>query len=298
MNNRDLNYFCDLVESGSYTATAEKFQITQPAVSAAVKRLEREYETPLLRQRNHRAKLVTTAAGGVLYIKARKMITEYDQVKLEVQHASEGQVRLGFSNIAGGIWLPRVVELFTKNNLLDQVTTEMANSEKLLTELRDGKLDAAVFSSIDPEKSTDLRVSELEKHQLCVLVNKHNLLSRQEVISPEDLRDVSMLVRPKHTLPRKALDAFCRRGKFRPKILYEPDTNQLVEKMVALNLGVGFVIDGSVYLDENVVKIPLREKDRIHCYMQLAVRKSFLPNQNQQQCIELLKRIARTDEDK
>lgn len=40
MEFRDLRYFIDLVESESYHATAQKNQVTQPAISAIVKRLE------------------------------------------------------------------------------------------------------------------------------------------------------------------------------------------------------------------------------------------------------------------
>ncbi|KAE9509204.1 helix-turn-helix domain-containing protein [Lactiplantibacillus plantarum] len=55
MNERDLKYFCSLVETGNYTATATKFHVTQPAISAALRRLEEEYQAVLLTQANHRA---------------------------------------------------------------------------------------------------------------------------------------------------------------------------------------------------------------------------------------------------
>ncbi|KLD59854.1 hypothetical protein WP50_15005 [Lactiplantibacillus plantarum] len=54
MNERDLKYFCSLVETGNYTATATKFHVTQPAISAALRRLEEEYQAVLLTQANHR----------------------------------------------------------------------------------------------------------------------------------------------------------------------------------------------------------------------------------------------------
>ncbi|POD88914.1 Malolactic fermentation system transcriptional activator [Lactiplantibacillus plantarum subsp. plantarum] len=103
MNERDLRYFCSLVETGNYTATATQFHVTQPAISAALKRLEADYQTTLLTQANHRAQLVTTAAGRILYIKANQLLKDFSQMALEVQHANDRQVRLGFSHVAGGI---------------------------------------------------------------------------------------------------------------------------------------------------------------------------------------------------
>lgn len=290
VNERDLKYFCDLVETGNYTETAAHFQVTQPAISAALKRLETDYATTLLTQRNHRAKLETTPAGRVLYVKAMRLIKELAQVELEVKHANEAQVRLGFSNVAGGIWLPRVVKRYLKMQLLDQVTTTVADSEQLLAELREGKLDAAVFSTLVPEKSSDLRVTILEEHQLCLLVNRHHPLSQHTAVRAADLKEVPVIARPKHALPRTALEQWCR-GRVRPNIIYEAATNALVEGLVAQNVGVGIVIANSVVLSDAVVSIPLVPQEQFNCYMQLAVRRSFLPNAKQQQCITVLKDV-------
>ncbi|WP_461242607.1 LysR family transcriptional regulator [Secundilactobacillus muriivasis] len=294
MNERDLTYFCHLVEAGNYTETAKQFNVTQPAISAAVKRLEDSYGTPLLTQQNHRAQLVTTPAGRVLYIKARKLIKEFAQVKLEVTHANEQQVRLGFSHVAGGIWLPPMIEQFIKYDLLPLVDTQVAPSVNLLEALRNGKLDAAVFSTLQPEQSSDLNVTQLEIRHFYLLANVHHPLSRLSMVSAMDLKDVPIIARPKHTLPRTALDRLCRQQSVQPKIIYEADSNQMVARLVSRNLGVGLVIGNSLPLNANVVEVPLKSSESIACYMQLAVRNSFLPNERQQQCLNLLKQVKST----
>ncbi|HAT54513.1 MAG TPA: LysR family transcriptional regulator [Lactobacillus sp.] len=291
MTERDLNYFCILVESGSYTVTAKHFHVTQPAISAALKRLENKYGTPLLTQSNHRARLITTPAGQVLYIRARKLIKEFSQVAVEVKHAEDQQVRLGFSHVAGGIWLPKVIETFHRHQLLALLETEVTISENLLEKLREHKLDAAIFSSLQPMKSEDLQVFQLETHPLCVLANVRHPLSHLNMIAADDLTRVPIIARMRHSLPRNALEKYCRHSNVRPEIIYEAESNQLVEKLVARDLGVGFVIEGSVSLSSNVVQIPLKSSESIDCFMQMAVRKSFLPNKQQSQCIELLKTI-------
>lgn len=293
MNERDLRYFCSLVETGNYTATATQFHVTQPAISAALKRLEADYQTTLLTQANHRAQLVTTAAGRILYIKANQLLKDFSQMALEVQHANDRQVRLGFSHVAGGIWLPRLIKKFITVHLLDQVTTTVADSEQLLADLRRGKLDAAVFSSLVPERSADLRVNILEEHQLQVLVNVNSPLSHLETVRATDLKGVPIIARPKHALPRLALAQYCQQSHIQPNIIYEAATNALVEGLVAQNIGVGLVIADSVVLSDQVVEIPLAPQAQLHCYMQLAVRKSFLPNANQQRCLDVLRQIRR-----
>lgn len=291
MNERDLKYFCDLVETGSYTATAKKFQVTQPAISVALKRLESEYNTQLMNHPAHSSGLITTSAGEVLYIKARRLIKEFSQLESEVKHADDQKVRLGFSHVAGGIWLPRVVQTFAHHKLLPAVTTEVDISEHLLDHLRNRKLDAAIFSSLEPLISDDLQVYPLETHPLCVLANIHHPLSHLHMIEAKDLQQFQIIARQPHSLPRNALERYCENSNVKPKIIYEAPSSQLVEKLVARNLGIGFVIDGSVTLSHDVVKIPLKPSKSIDCYMQMAVRKSFIPNKHQEECIELLKNI-------
>ena len=297
MNERDLRYFCQLIETGSYTQTAAHFHITQPAISAAVKRLEAEYDLHLVTQENHRSQLVATPAGRILYVKAKHLLKTLSQIALEVQHAAEPAVRLGFSNVAGRIWLPRVLKRFVTLHLLDEVVTTTNHSETLLDDLRHGKLDAAVLSTLGPENEPDLRAITLEKHPFRLLVNRHHPLHRLKVIHATDLQDVPIIARPPHTLPRQALTAFCRQPQVHPQIIYEATTNELVESIVAQNIGVGLAVENSLVLSDQVVSRPLAAAEQPHCYMQLVVRKSFIPNVKQQQCLDILKAVSHSEND-
>ena len=52
MNIKDLEYYQKLVATHSYTKTAEFFNLSQPSISAAVKRLSKEFRTTLITQNN------------------------------------------------------------------------------------------------------------------------------------------------------------------------------------------------------------------------------------------------------
>ncbi len=82
MNERDLTYFCKLIELGSYTKTARFFEVTQPTISAAVKRLAHQYGDPLITQENRKSKLVLTTAGMILYEKGLNLINDLKKSKL------------------------------------------------------------------------------------------------------------------------------------------------------------------------------------------------------------------------
>lgn len=286
MNDRDLRYFCKLVEVGNYTQTARFFQITQPAVSMAVKRLEADYGVPLLTQANNRSQLLTTPAGNVLYIHGRRLLHNISAIDVEVRHANEAKIRLGFSNIAGGTWLSKVFYRFRKYGLIDMLETKEAHSADLLDDLAAGRIDAAVFSGLTPNTQEALRCWPLETRQMCVIVSPNHPLAKKKSVSATDLVHAKFITRPLPALTRQALNVFCNQGHFRPDILFETDSNSLMQELVAQGMGVGMIIGGSVLLDSQLVTIPITEA--IPCYMQLAVRKLFIPNAKQQQCLDAL----------
>lgn len=84
MNNQDLMYFCKLIDTGSYTKTAAFFQVTQPTISAAIKRLSKHFKDQLVVQNNRKSKLKTTAAGALLYQKSKKLLQEMHSVDYDV----------------------------------------------------------------------------------------------------------------------------------------------------------------------------------------------------------------------
>lgn len=63
MNTRQLEYFVSLAETLSFTKTAQKFYISQTAVTKQIKTLEHNLDTKLFNRNNHRVEL--TPEGNV-----------------------------------------------------------------------------------------------------------------------------------------------------------------------------------------------------------------------------------------
>ena len=60
MNLRDLEYFYQLAKSKSYTGTAQHFKVSQPTISYAIKRLEKELDCDLvIKDPSHRTAELT-----------------------------------------------------------------------------------------------------------------------------------------------------------------------------------------------------------------------------------------------
>ncbi len=62
MNTRDFDYFLTLTKTGNFSQTAEKFAVSQPTITTAIKRLEDYFHAQLIiRDRRHHDISVTPA---------------------------------------------------------------------------------------------------------------------------------------------------------------------------------------------------------------------------------------------
>lgn len=73
-NLKRLAYFAAVVETGSFTAAAERLGITKAVVSQQVARLEREFRTTLLTRSTR--KVVATDAGRIFYQRCASILKE------------------------------------------------------------------------------------------------------------------------------------------------------------------------------------------------------------------------------
>ena len=94
-NLRRLAYFAAVVETGSFTAAAERLGITKAVVSQQVARLEREFRTSLLTRTTR--KVQATAAGQAFYQRCALILHEADNAFDELASVSSepnGTLRL------------------------------------------------------------------------------------------------------------------------------------------------------------------------------------------------------------
>jgi DNA-binding transcriptional LysR family regulator len=139
-----------VVDLRSFTKAAQSFGITQPAVSAQIKRLQSLLGTDLLDKSAPGVSL--TAKGEAVLGEARRMLAINDRlVKLTVTEPSSQRLRVGLpgDHVAQMLWRP--LELFRKRWPHVRLHVHAATTSQLVHELEQGDLDVvAVLSGIRP----------------------------------------------------------------------------------------------------------------------------------------------------
>ena len=87
MTIRNFQIFVEVCNQGSMSAAAQKFFISQSAVSQIIKDMEQHYQVPLFRREAHR--LYLTEAGKKLYSMALKMVQYSSAIETVMSDASK-----------------------------------------------------------------------------------------------------------------------------------------------------------------------------------------------------------------
>lgn len=295
MNEKDLIYFCRLVETGSYTQTAKFFNVTQPTISMAIKRLAKQFGDPLILQKTRKSKIRMTSAGKLLYDKAIYLLREIDSIVYDVKHASDKKIRLAFSGEAGSIFIPEVVEQFYKYGISSMLETKLERSADAFKDLTNGNVDVAIYSWMVPINDPNYFIRNLDRTELVIITSLKDRWKNLKTISAADLRGRKFIARSQGYLTRECLDEEARLGDFHPNIIFTANTMRLMIDLVERNLGIALAMKSSIRNRDKVHIIPLKNGQKLWAYMQIAMRKSFIPNQYQRKGIAILRNFHKNN---
>ena len=94
MNLKDFYYFLDLSQQQSFTGVAQKHGISQPSVSYAIKRLEKEFHCQLIAHDPSHRTFKLTPQGEILLRHIQKVLPEIQGAKKRSSGVSLNSIRL------------------------------------------------------------------------------------------------------------------------------------------------------------------------------------------------------------
>ena len=181
---KPLRYFLKVADTLSFTRASEQLFVAQPAISMAIKKLERDFDVTLFHRRDRKISL--TDEGRVLYEHAKKLVQQADQTQLAMEELSglkTGEVRVGIPSMLGSYYFPPILMAFRHRypNLTLQVIE--GGTWKLQQMLENGEIDLSVIVAEAPNESLETRA--LLKEQMLVTLNHDHPFVKYQSISPE-----------------------------------------------------------------------------------------------------------------
>jgi DNA-binding transcriptional LysR family regulator len=237
---QQLRYVVAVAEEGSFTGAATRERVAQPAVSAAVRRLERELGLPLFERGRHGAR--PTSAGAAVVARAREALAAVDGVRTaagELTGLLAGRVTVGM--VVGCISevLADLLADFARAHPAVEVSLVEGTSTDLLDRLAAGTLDLAwVGRAAPPPPGIATAVLHQEEQVAVVAADDPHA---EDVLPLTGLGTRRLIALPQGTGGRTALEEACARSGFAPTVALEATGLDMVLRLAARGLGTGLV---------------------------------------------------------
>jgi DNA-binding transcriptional LysR family regulator len=157
-----LRTFLMVARRSSFTRAAEELHLTQPAVSAHIRKLERSIGGPLFEQIGRRVSL--TATGQVVYRYAEQLMALEEELRAEiaeVQDVCQGTLAIGTSTTVGISALPELLRRYRQAHPLVRLQVRIGNFPEVVHGLLDGQLDLGLMPIETGEAALDERLESV-----------------------------------------------------------------------------------------------------------------------------------------
>ncbi|CAL4866052.1 Hydrogen peroxide-inducible genes activator [Asticcacaulis sp. MM231] len=245
-----LRYFLAVVETGSFTKAAGACLITQPTLSAGIKRLEDQIGVALFIRNNKRVSLTT--AGARFLPRAKAILHEVNMASAEIAQTDQADVlRLGVLQTLPSALVARLLVGFAAAHPGIRFDLFDGTEQELLNRLDERGIDFAL-SLRRVEDDTSLALFE-EGYQLAL--SRQHRLAAERIIRGEDLANESMIVRSRCEVLSETSRHFTDRN-VRPPLVYRTAQDERALSMVGA--GVGITVMPESYTAPDVVRIPMK----------------------------------------
>lgn len=289
MNIKELYYYHDLVRTKNFSQVAADFNISQPTVTMAIKRLEESFGTTFfMRDRSHH-QLTVTSTGLQFDQHVQRIIEELEIVQKELARAKQERISFGLPPIIGSWYFPRFTPALLQAGLLNQLEVVDHGSASLLQLLAKGELDLALLGSLQPFQQPSLRARVIDKAPIRIIVAKdHPLAAFKDGVSFAQAAQYPFITLDDEYVHAQAFRQAARLARVRPKIVFKTSDVQILKALVANNSGISFLTDLALDDNDGLAALPLTDGSQPEFIISLAARANRLLTPNAQRLWSIL----------
>lgn len=258
MNLTLIRYFMAVAETGSFTRGAERANVTQPTLSAGIKRLEESLDA-LLFERGRSAQL--TPAGARFLPRARLLLQEWTAARRELRQDNRPaklRLRLGYMVGLPPKRLAALLGSFAAAHPDIALETLEAPAATLTKRLDLGRIDVAIL----PLETEDRALPLFRQRYLLAVPQNHPLAHRASA-RISDLQDQPFAIRPQAEIMPAAERLFDGMN-VRPRIIARAECDTGLLALVEAGIGMAILPHWMESPDIATLALPeLREVHRI-----------------------------------
>ncbi|HXS28917.1 MAG TPA: LysR substrate-binding domain-containing protein [Steroidobacteraceae bacterium] len=234
---KDLRYLVAIADTRHFGRAAERCFVSQPTLSAQLKKLEEYLGVQLIERQPRRVTL--TEAGEEIVARSREMLQTGEEVlELARSHRDPlaGRLRVGLIPTVGPYLLPLVAQAARKALARLTLLLYEYRTEPLLEKLRAGELDLGILAL--PVDTDGLQTRDLFDEPFLLALPREHRLARRATLRIDDIaQEPLLLLEEGHCLRDQAL-AVCNRAGAQESQDFRATSLETLRQMVASGAGI------------------------------------------------------------
>mgnify|MGYP003223648853 FL=1 len=232
--------FYTVAKNKHMTKASEELNISQPAISQSIKKLEDELGGTLFLRSNKGMELTSEGKMFFEYVKgALELINNAENEFTSFKDLSKGEIKIGVSTTLTKLILLEPLKKFHLDypNINISITNDLTSN--LVNDLKLGKLDFIIFNESNIKES-NLELLKLKELKQGFMYNP--AFYKDDITSFKDLNKYPLILQKTQSNSRKLLDYISLNNNVILKPKMEVVSQDLITEFVNIGLGIGFVI--------------------------------------------------------
>ncbi|MFC3800585.1 LysR family transcriptional regulator [Cohnella sp. GCM10012308] len=228
----DMRVFATVVEHSSLNRAAERLNVTQPALSRRIARLERELGVDLFRRIGKRLEL--TPAGQFTYefaLELRRFHGDYLQRLNAFKTAEAPVATIGASLTTLQTTLPELITAMTEKHPNLEIKAVTGKTHEIATLVKERKVDFGLVASSVEDDPSITSTPLFDDTVVLVLPRSHFIVERTQ-LSMSDLNGLPMILFAPGTWYRNLTDELFRQYAVKPDVRMEIDSFEAIVRLL------------------------------------------------------------------
>lgn len=245
-----LEIFALVVETGSFSAAAERLLLTQPAISQHIQDLEAQLGVTLFKR--GRRGVTLTPTGETLYAYTQRilrLVLEAETAVTDVRHIKRGQARIGATPGVSMYLLPGWIRTFQRAYPNLTMALETAVTSKILAGVLAHALDIGLIEGelTDTERLASFVLREIDMY---VIVGAGHDWCQHESVPVAALDGQPFITRSPDSQTRRWIDTLLAEHGVKPRIVAEFDNPEAIKQAVASGIGITILPEYAVHHEQ------------------------------------------------
>ena len=137
-----------------------------------------------------------------------------------------------------------------------------------------------------------IKLEVVKSYPMCIVVSKTHPLATKKAISFKEIANENFIGLSSDYIHTKALDRMLKKSKINLNTIYRSPDVTVVKNIVAQNLGISYLTTLSITENDDVISIPLLDKDQPKFILAAATRENHIMTDAEEEFWEILTQIS------